>query len=150
MAVMPALHPAARGSYVHDFDDVPLRHRKAFSAATEGVETTISPGEVLFIPMGWWHHVEQIDSEDLPISLTLFSNYASHMDELVNEHDMTRRRLDFDRRLEQQLAQMIGGKRAVEYFHALDHGKFDKGCKENNNCAHRELRRVHKWLHGAI
>ena len=137
----------SRGSYVHDIDDVPPSHRAMFNGATEGIEATLSPGEALFIPCGWWHHVEQIDSEELPITMTLFANYLSHKRALNNEHDLTRRRLEFDRRVQQNLVTLVGGKRAVEYLRALDHGRFSKkSCRRQNNCASSELKAVHEMV----
>jgi ribosomal protein L16 Arg81 hydroxylase len=48
-----------------DRDRFPL-FRKA-----KPIEITVAPGEVLFIPIGWWHHVRALD---LSISIS-FSNF---------------------------------------------------------------------------
>ena len=37
------------------------------------------------IPSYWWHHVEQIDAELLPISYTLFSADRAWSEELRDE-----------------------------------------------------------------
>ena len=63
-------------------------HQHCFSAVTlaeleeggEGVpdvvECLIGPGEAVFLPVGWWHHVEALD---VSISMS-FTNFAADND----------------------------------------------------------------------
>jgi lysine-specific demethylase 8 len=43
-----------------DLDAVDLERFPAFGAATEWVEVALGPGEVLYIPPGWWHYVKAL------------------------------------------------------------------------------------------
>lgn len=61
-------HEGARGFYAQDDPEAltPARRR-----AWKGVPITsvvLSPGEALFLPVGWWHHVRSLD---VSISLSL-------------------------------------------------------------------------------
>jgi hypothetical protein len=47
------------------------RDRFPLFQKTKPIEFTLAPGEVLFIPVGWWHHVRALD---LSISIS-FSNF---------------------------------------------------------------------------
>ncbi|CAG7838647.1 unnamed protein product [Allacma fusca] len=55
----PVHHPHDRQSQV-DFDFPDLDRFPKFREA-KGVEAIISPGEILYIPMYWWHHVINAD-----------------------------------------------------------------------------------------
>jgi len=72
MLAVPVAHPAARGSHVHDLDNISAEHAATFEAAAEGLLADVGPGEVLFIPNMWWHHVEHIDNEE--VMRTVFSH----------------------------------------------------------------------------
>ncbi len=62
----PLLLPFARGLYSHiDPRDPAPEH---VDAAGSMFEVVVEPGDALFIPVGWWHHVEALD---VSISLAL-------------------------------------------------------------------------------
>lgn len=62
----PQLLPFARGLYnrVDPADPSP----EHINAAASMFEVVLNPGDALFIPVGWWHHVEALD---VSISLAL-------------------------------------------------------------------------------
>jgi ribosomal protein L16 Arg81 hydroxylase len=73
------LVPAAERSFVYPrgvFSDVDaeapdLARYPAFRQATV-IDVVILPGEVLFVPVGWWHHVRALD-----VSVTIsFTNFV--------------------------------------------------------------------------
>lgn len=60
------LLPFARGLYNHVDPREPAPEHLA--AAASMFEVVVGPGDALFIPVGWWHHVEALD---VSISLAL-------------------------------------------------------------------------------
>ncbi len=62
----PLLLPLARGLYSHLDPRGPAPEH--VDAAASMFEVVVEPGDALFIPVGWWHHVEALD---VSISLAL-------------------------------------------------------------------------------
>ncbi|XP_063817490.1 hypoxia-inducible factor 1-alpha inhibitor isoform X1 [Pseudophryne corroboree] len=54
----PVHHPCDRQSQV-DFDNPDLERFPNFRNVV-GYETVVGPGDVLYIPMYWWHHIESL------------------------------------------------------------------------------------------
>jgi hypothetical protein len=74
--LVPALQSDCVYNNVGVFSDVdaenpdPVRHPR-FSEATR-IELVLEPGEVFFMPVGWWHHVRALD-----VSITVtFTNFV--------------------------------------------------------------------------
>ena len=61
----PRLLAAARGVY-SDLDP----ERDAAGLAGRGLDVVLAPGEALFLPVGWWHHVRALD-----VSISLAFNH---------------------------------------------------------------------------
>eukprot|EP00929_Paragymnodinium_shiwhaense_P091194 TRINITY_DN51225_c0_g1_i1.p1 TRINITY_DN51225_c0_g1~~TRINITY_DN51225_c0_g1_i1.p1 ORF type:complete len:757 (-),score=129.04 TRINITY_DN51225_c0_g1_i1:10-2220(-) len=53
----------------YDIHDPPKEYAEA-AAAIRRVHVSVGPGEVLFLPFGWWHEVTAHPSEGLSVSLT--------------------------------------------------------------------------------
>ncbi|VDI57843.1 hypoxia-inducible factor 1-alpha inhibitor (HIF hydroxylase), partial [Mytilus galloprovincialis] len=66
----PTYHPCDRQSQV-DFDNPDFEKFPKFRNAT-GFETIVGPGDVLYIPIYWWHQVESIPNEGHTISVTFW------------------------------------------------------------------------------
>jgi Cupin-like domain len=62
-------------NYLHVFSRVDLsavdRTRFPDTAAVNVLECVLEPGQILFLPVGWWHHVEGLD---LSVTMT-FTNF---------------------------------------------------------------------------
>jgi len=70
----PVYHPHDRQSQV-DFDNIDLNRFPKFSKA-EAIEAIVNPGDVLYIPNYWWHHVESESHAQPTISLTFWYKSA--------------------------------------------------------------------------
>ncbi|CAC5402198.1 HIF1AN [Mytilus coruscus] len=66
----PTYHPCDRQSQV-DFDEPDFEKFPKFRNAS-GFETVVGPGDVLYIPIYWWHQVESIPNEGHTISVTFW------------------------------------------------------------------------------
>ena len=66
----PSTHPSPRGSAVTDLGNIPASC-PSFSKAKDGMVVSLVPGEALYMPQGWWHHIEQEDNNELPITLAM-------------------------------------------------------------------------------
>jgi len=59
-------------NHVHVFSEITLDElRKGEGELPDSVECVIGPGEAVFLPVGWWHHVEALD---VSISMS-FTNF---------------------------------------------------------------------------
>ncbi|XP_060075232.1 hypoxia-inducible factor 1-alpha inhibitor-like [Ylistrum balloti] len=66
----PIYHPCDRQSQV-DFDNPDFTQFPKFKEAC-GMEAVVGPGDVLYIPMYWWHHVQSLPSHGYTISVTFW------------------------------------------------------------------------------
>lgn len=67
----PRLLAAARGVY-NDLDP----ERDADALAARGHDLVLAPGEALFLPVGWWHHVRALD-----VSISLAFNHFTWLND---------------------------------------------------------------------
>jgi len=70
----PVYHPHDRQSQI-DFDNIDLTRFPKFDRV-QGVEAVVKPGDVLYIPNYWWHHVESRLHAEPTISLTFWYKCA--------------------------------------------------------------------------
>ncbi|CAH1793965.1 unnamed protein product [Owenia fusiformis] len=70
----PVHHPHDRQSQV-DFDNPDLEKFPRFKEV-EPIEAVVGPGEVLYIPMYWWHHVESLQNGGQTTSINFWYKSA--------------------------------------------------------------------------
>ncbi|EEC15193.1 hypoxia-inducible factor 1, alpha subunit inhibitor, putative [Ixodes scapularis] len=70
----PVWHPHDRQSQV-DFSDPDLSRFPEF-AHLRGWETVLGPGDVLYLPMYWWHQVESAPGKDYTVSVNFWYKAA--------------------------------------------------------------------------
>jgi len=73
----PVGHPMDNYSMVADSADVDLRRFPA-AERVEGLETVLEPGDVLWLPAYWWHHVRQPAEGDESCGDTSFGIKTGH------------------------------------------------------------------------
>ncbi|KAI5732707.1 hypothetical protein M8J76_003276 [Diaphorina citri] len=66
----PVSHPHDRQSQV-DFENPDLQRFPRFREA-KGMEAVVGPGDILYIPLYWWHHIESKQKEDYTVSLNFW------------------------------------------------------------------------------
>ena len=141
MALLPWTHPAAAGSHIHDIRDIPPGLKARFAEARGGYVVDLHPGEMLYIPLGWWHHVELVreDRDDVGHPISVSFGYTK--DDVVNweddettagEHVLALKRVRASKVVESHLASVLGGRASVAYFHALDHSGYADGGKDRS------------------
>jgi hypothetical protein len=94
----PVAHPYDGYSMV-DFDDVDYGQTPAFNAV-RGVSYILEPGDLLFIPRGWWRHEQGLTKEHIEIDIRLSS--------VKRARDPHASALLASRRIEERLAKIEG------------------------------------------
>ncbi|CAM1314576.1 HIF1AN (predicted) [Pycnogonum litorale] len=67
----PVFHPHDRQSQV-DFDNPDYKKYPKFKDIKNGVEAIVKPGDILFIPMYWWHHIESLVDHPYTVSINFW------------------------------------------------------------------------------
>jgi len=105
MYPFPVTHPCDRCSLI-DVRSPDLERFPAFGAA-RGLVTTLSPGDVLYIPYGWWHYCRT--ETHLAASITFWSQVSTggqtQIPTSFGPNEWTRAR----RNLEKIIAEDVGG-----------------------------------------
>ncbi|KAG3290087.1 HIF1AN-containing [Ictidomys tridecemlineatus] len=70
----PVHHPCDRQSQV-DFDNPHYKRFPNFQNVV-GYETVVGPGDVLYIPMYWWHHIESLLNGGITITVNFWCKGA--------------------------------------------------------------------------
>jgi ribosomal protein L16 Arg81 hydroxylase len=48
-------------SAVHDLEDPECLNRYPEAATAQCFEVDLAPGDILYVPVGWWHQVRSLD-----------------------------------------------------------------------------------------
>merc|ERR1712216_566798 len=69
LAPFPLAHPRDRSARVR-LDRPPhvARWPHLAQAQGAGLRVLLEPGDGLFLPYGWWHHVESLDQENVSVN----------------------------------------------------------------------------------
>lgn len=150
---MPYSHPCSDCSRVLDPRAVPPAYQKRFEKASGGQVGLLLPGDVLFSPPLWWHHVEHARAADLgkdadratisactaPRAISVGFNESPK--EEVNfmtpadkgQHIQLQKRLQTARMLEMGMVMEMGGESAVQFFQAIEDGSIGKSSSSDVN-----------------
>ncbi|KAJ8318263.1 hypothetical protein KUTeg_003354 [Tegillarca granosa] len=99
----PVYHPCDRQSQV-DFDEPDFERFPNFKKA-HGFETFVGPGDVLYIPMYWWHYVESVPDEGHTISVTFW--YKASPTEKVEYPLKPEQKVAITRNIEKMITQAL-------------------------------------------
>nr|AKC54668.1 hypoxia-inducible factor 1-alpha inhibitor [Macrobrachium nipponense] len=99
----PVYHPHDRQSQV-DFDMPDLEKFPGLDQL-QGWETVIGPGEVLYIPMYWWHHIESLPNLGHTVSVNFW--YKGGPTESVEYPLKPRQKLAIMRNVEKMLLEAL-------------------------------------------
>merc|ERR1712054_116779 len=126
MYPFPVTHPCDRQSMV-DVEDPDYSRFPRFKEAT-GNYTMLRDGDLLYIPYGWWHWLQNID--DLAISMSFWSLTPRHdLSEGLPESFTPQQLTRVQRNLENLIGQMVGPERlpavVQQMMHAISAHKPD-------------------------
>lgn len=118
----PVSHPCDRQSQV-DIDDPDLDRFPKFRHV-QAVETIVGPGEVLYIPMYWWHNIESVGAiqqqppsgsqYDVPVTISVnFWYKAPPVSPRLERPLIPHQRVAVMRNIEKMLNEVLGDPRDV-------------------------------------
>ncbi|KAK8719971.1 hypothetical protein OTU49_013655, partial [Cherax quadricarinatus] len=99
----PVYHPHDRQSQV-DFDE-PDAEKFPGVKQLEGVEAVVGPGDVLYIPMYWWHHIESLPNLSHTVSVNFW--YKGGPTEKIEYPLKPRQKLAVMRNVEKMLLEAL-------------------------------------------
>ncbi|CAH0546820.1 unnamed protein product [Brassicogethes aeneus] len=98
----PIFHPHDRQSMV-DFEKPDYNKFPKFKQA-KGFETVLGPGDVLYIPIYWWHHVESLLSGGPTITINFwFKGGPTNIEYPLNDHQ----KVSIMRNIEKMLVEVL-------------------------------------------
>ncbi|XP_033124558.1 hypoxia-inducible factor 1-alpha inhibitor-like [Anneissia japonica] len=124
----PVSHPCDRQSQV-DFDSPDFAKFPKFSQV-KGYEAVVGPGEVLYIPMYWWHHIESAMGIGPTISVNFW--YRAAMTPKVIDYPLKDvQKVSIMRNIEKMLAEALKDTTEIgPLLHMMVDGRF-KNCEKD-------------------
>ncbi|KAM9559673.1 hypoxia-inducible factor 1-alpha inhibitor-like isoform 1-T1 [Salvelinus alpinus] len=132
----PVHHPCDRQSQV-DFENPDYERFPNFKNVV-GYETVVGPGDVLYIPMYWWHHIESLLSGGVTITVNFWYKGAPTPKRIENPL-RAHQKVAIMRNIEKMLGEALGDPhevleldRRVEYYvgpllNMMIQGRYDQG-----------------------
>uniref|UniRef100_A0A8C4R9F7 Hypoxia inducible factor 1 subunit alpha inhibitor n=1 Tax=Eptatretus burgeri TaxID=7764 RepID=A0A8C4R9F7_EPTBU len=109
----PIHHPCDRQSQV-DFDYPDYDNFPEFRKVS-GYETVVGPGDVLYIPMYWWHHIESVMHGGITFSVNFWYKAAPSPKKI--EYPLKAfQKVAITRNIEKMLGEALGDPHEVEEF----------------------------------
>lgn len=108
----PVYHPHDRQSQV-DFDAPDYERFPNFKKA-QGYEAIVGPGEVLYLPMYWWHQVESMEGRGNTISVNFW--YRAAMNEKIEYPLKPHQKVAMSRNIEKMILQALNDPEEVPSF----------------------------------
>nr|ASL69981.1 factor inhibiting HIF [Strongylocentrotus purpuratus] len=119
----PVHHPNDRQSQVN-FDDPDFERFPKFRNA-KAVEAVVGPGDVIYIPMYWWHHVESLLHGGVTVSVTFWFKAGAGPKQV--EYPLTpQQKVSITRNIEKMLFEVLKDpKEVASLFHLIVDGRYD-------------------------
>ncbi|KAG8462863.1 hypothetical protein KFE25_001636 [Diacronema lutheri] len=113
----PLFHPCDRQTSL-DLRAVDLAKFPKFADA-QPLEAVLQPGDVLFLPQYWWHHVENLDDDCVSVNFWYVDNAQRDVQLPISE----KANVALRRNVERMMAEKAGTERAHAVFAELALGK---------------------------
>ncbi|XP_071953942.1 hypoxia-inducible factor 1-alpha inhibitor-like isoform X2 [Antedon mediterranea] len=136
-------HPCDRQSQV-DFDAPDFLKYPKFSQ-TKGYEAVVGPGEVLYIPMYWWHHIESAMGLGPTISVNFWYK-AAGQPKVIEYPLSTVQKVSIMRNIEKMLAEALKDSTEIgPLLHMIVDGRYQNtkdimGNSTDNNEASKRIK----------
>ncbi|KAK6169076.1 hypothetical protein SNE40_020197 [Patella caerulea] len=108
----PVYHPHDRQSQV-DFDSPDLRRFPKFQDL-RGYEAIVGPGDVLYLPIYWWHQVESVPNRGMTFSVNFW--YKSGSDEKISYPLKPQQKVAMMRNIEKMVTSAINNHEEVPHL----------------------------------
>uniref|UniRef100_UPI0035901BAF hypoxia-inducible factor 1-alpha inhibitor-like isoform X1 n=1 Tax=Myxine glutinosa TaxID=7769 RepID=UPI0035901BAF len=119
----PIHHPCDRQSQV-DFDDPDYDNFPEFRKVS-GYETVVGPGDVLYIPMYWWHHIESMMHGGITFSVNFWYKAAPSPKKIVYPLKAFQK-VAITRNIEKMLGEALGDPHEVgPLLNMMVRGRYD-------------------------
>lgn len=124
----PLYHPCDRQSQV-DFDN-PDYERFPKLREAKGLEVIVSPGDVLYIPMYWWHHVESTMNGGITTSVNFWYKAGPTPSQI--DYPLTaQQKVAVMRNIERMLGEALGDHRQIgPLLNCIVNGRYTETKRE--------------------
>lgn len=110
----PVHHPHDRQSQVN-LENLNL---KKFPKAAElkGMHTILEPGDVLYIPVYWWHQIESLPKKGVTVSINFWYKVRNYLEESITYPLNTSQKIAIMRNIEKMITDALGDIEEVAPF----------------------------------